>query len=91
MSGRYFETTNHPAVPTKKPIRRVVLGVIEDGDSSWVAKGGYPPKAPTDPDMPNSGIRLFGSELRCAPELLRHAPSGAGFLPCQLRYPSKFH
>ena len=30
------------------------------------APGGYPPGAPTDPDVPNSGIRLLGLRVRCA-------------------------
>ena len=30
----------------------------------WVALGGYPPRAPTDPDMQNSRIRLLGVGIR---------------------------
>ena len=30
----------------------------------WVAPGGYPPEAPTDPDVRDSRIRLLGEEFR---------------------------
>ena len=36
------------------------------GSGGRVAPGGYPPGAPTDPDVPNSGIRLLGLRIRCA-------------------------
>ena len=41
-------------------------GVIEQagGLHGWVALGGYPPRAPTDPDMQNSRIRLLGVGIR---------------------------
>ena len=35
------------------------------GYGSRVARGGYPPGAPTDPDVPNSGIQLLGLRTRC--------------------------
>ena len=31
-----------------------------------MAAGGYPPAAPTEPDVPNSGIRFLGLGIRCA-------------------------
>ncbi len=39
---------------------------LEDGPYGRVAPGSYPPGAPTDPDVPNSGIRLLGLRVRCA-------------------------
>ena len=33
--------------------------------SGWVAPGDYSPGAPTDPDVPNSGIRLLRLQNRC--------------------------
>ena len=36
---------------------------LEDGR---VAPGGYPPRAPTDPDVRDSRIRLLGLRFRCA-------------------------
>ena len=40
--------------------------VLESGAGGRVAPGGCPPGAPTDPDVPNSGIRLLGLRIRCA-------------------------
>ena len=42
--------------------RRVVLSLAR------VAAGGCPPAAPTDPDVQNSRIRLFGTRIRYAGE-----------------------
>ena len=51
---------------------RVVVSAIPGrlgGDdmswSGWVAPGDYSPGAPTDPDVPNSGIRLLRLQNRC--------------------------
>ena len=39
-----------------------------------VATGSYPPVAPTDPDLPDSGIRLLGLWFRCACVDAMHDP-----------------
>ncbi len=38
--------------------------VLEDGQHGRVAPGGYPPEAPTDPDVRDSRIRLLGERIR---------------------------
>ena len=45
----------------------------------WVALGGYPPRAPTDPDVQNSRIRLLGVRIRSGrgnPRMIRGVASG---------------
>ena len=39
-----------------------------------VAEGGFPPPAPTDPDVPDSGIRLLGPWHRYAETRTRAPP-----------------
>jgi hypothetical protein len=54
------------------PSHRFVNGILEASRleehpgpvGSRVAQGGFPPRAPTDPDGPNSGIRLFRPGIR---------------------------
>ena len=41
-----------------------------------VAEGGFPPPAPTDPDVPNSGIRLLGLRYSCAVDAMHDRRSG---------------
>ena len=56
-----------PAV-SAQPYGQQVVGRAAAGRAAgalqrgWVALGGYPPKAPTDPDVQNSRIRLLGVE-----------------------------
>ncbi len=40
----------------------------KDDQFRRVAPGGFPPGAPTDPDVPHSGIRLLRSSVRCETE-----------------------
>jgi len=42
------------------------VSMLEDGTDGRVAAGGYPPAAPTDPDVRNSRIRLLSLRFRCA-------------------------
>jgi len=42
-----------------------LAGTLDDGTRGRVALGGFPPRAPTDPDMQISRIRLLKLRLRC--------------------------
>jgi hypothetical protein len=55
-----------------------------------VDRGSCPPRPPTDPDVRDSRIRLFGSWIRCEPPLtpftgLRPAPLSSGVTLIRLR------
>jgi len=46
------------------------IQIFASGDLGWVAVGDYSPTAPTDPDVPNSGIRLLS--LDALPDGISH-------------------
>jgi hypothetical protein len=43
---------------------KIVEIAPSDYDKRRVTAGDYSPAVPTDPDMPNSGIRLLGPDVR---------------------------
>ena len=72
--GDRFQVTVHvdpETLPSREPAT-----ATPDG---WVALGGYPPRAPTDPDVQNSRIRLLGVRIRSGrgnPRMIRGVASG---------------
>ena len=67
-AGDRFQVTVH-----------VEAEALADPARGWVALGGYPPRAPTDPDMQNSRIRLLGVGIRYGrgtPCMIRGLASG---------------
>ena len=56
--GDRFQVTVH-VDPETLPAREPATATPD----SWVALGSYPPRAPTDPDVQNSRIRLLGVEV----------------------------
>src|SRR5882724_506414 len=79
--GYYHASRTHLALgkdapeprPVEPPERRDIVAVPQVGglhhlSFARVAAGGCPPAAPTDPDVQNSRIRLFGTRIRYAGE-----------------------
>ena len=60
--GRPFVALVGPRGTGKTVMLRQLRARTKDALYGWVALGGYPPRAPTDPDVRNSRIRLLGVE-----------------------------
>jgi hypothetical protein len=83
-----------PRAPGRQVLGRQPVAVA--GAPSRVDRGSCPPRPPTDPDVRNSRIRLFGTWVRCEFSLapftgLRPAPLSAAvaWIRCRARCPRR--